>query len=290
MSACPQCGAAARPTDRFCNACGTPITRASTPAAPPAPAYGAPAQSPYSPPGYGAPAANPAAARCQMGHEIISGTSYCAQGHPIALEQMQFANDPFGAAATYAAPPGATPAAPMAPAPQYAPTVSPYGGGLPPLAPVAGFGAPQAPPSAISGAPALGGPQAAYGAPPGPAPYAEPPRDAVPAKALRGFLVAYGTNANGDFWPLTGGRLTIGRLGSTDRLDIALQDPTISSHHAAMLVDAASGTVTVEDTGSTNGTFVNDEHIGFNGRRDLRDGDRLRFGAFTTIVKVIGRV
>jgi pSer/pThr/pTyr-binding forkhead associated (FHA) protein len=102
--------------------------------------------------------------------------------------------------------------------------------------------------------------------------------------------VAYGSNANGDFWPLNGGRLTIGRLGSTDRLDIALQDPTISSHHAAMLVDAANGTVTVEDTGSTNGTFVNDEHIGFNGRRDLRDGDRLRFGAFTTIVKVIGRV
>ena len=57
-----------------------------------------------------------------------------------------------------------------------------------------------------------------------------------------------------------------------------------------MVVDAASGAIAVEDTGSTNGTFVNDEHIGFNGRRDLRDGDRLRFGGFTTIVKVIGRV
>jgi pSer/pThr/pTyr-binding forkhead associated (FHA) protein len=56
-----------------------------------------------------------------------------------------------------------------------------------------------------------------------------------------------------------------------------------------MVVEAASGTITVEDTGSTNGTFVNDEHIGFNGRRELRDGDRLRFGGFTTIVKVIGR-
>lgn len=46
----------------------------------------------------------------------------------------------------------------------------------------------------------------------------------------------------------------------------------------------------IEDTGSTNGTFVNEEHIGFNGKRDLRDGDKIRFGGFTTIVKVLARV
>jgi pSer/pThr/pTyr-binding forkhead associated (FHA) protein len=112
----------------------------------------------------------------------------------------------------------------------------------------------------------------------------------VPPKIVRGFLVAYGANPAGDFWPLTGGRISVGRLGAADGIDISLQDPTISSRHAALVVDAATGTVSIEDTGSTNGTFVNDEHIGFNGRRDLRDGDRLRFGGFTTIVKVIGRV
>jgi pSer/pThr/pTyr-binding forkhead associated (FHA) protein len=112
----------------------------------------------------------------------------------------------------------------------------------------------------------------------------------VPPKIVRGFLVAYGANPAGDFWPLTGGRLSVGRLGSADGIDISLQDPTISSRHAALVIDAGSGAVSVEDTGSTNGTFVNDEHIGFNGRRDLRDGDRLRFGGFTTIVKVIGHV
>jgi pSer/pThr/pTyr-binding forkhead associated (FHA) protein len=118
----------------------------------------------------------------------------------------------------------------------------------------------------------------------------EASREPVPPKALRGFLVAYATNPSGDFWPLTGGRLTIGRFGSSERTDISLQDPTISSRHAAMVVDPAAGTIAVEDTGSTNGTFVNDDHIGFNGRRDLRDGDRVRFGAYTTIVKIIGRV
>jgi hypothetical protein len=217
MSACTQCGYAARPTDRFCNACGTPLARANT-AAPPAPTaspYGAPAPfaSPFAPP-FAPPAADP-----------------------------------------YAGGYGGAPPSPYV-APQPSPAQPPFVG-LPPAA-------------------ALG--------------MTEVARDPVPPKALRGFLVAFGANPSGDFWPLTGGRLSVGRFGGADRLDVALQDPTISSRHAAMFVDAAAGTITVEDTGSTNGTFVNDEHIGFNGRRDLRDGDRVRFGAFTTIVKIIGRV
>jgi pSer/pThr/pTyr-binding forkhead associated (FHA) protein len=110
------------------------------------------------------------------------------------------------------------------------------------------------------------------------------------ARILRGFLAAYGSNAAGDFWPLNSGRVIVGRAGTGDGVDVAVQDPTISSRHAALVVDAETGNIAVEDTGSTNGTFVNDEHIGFNGRRDLRDGDRVRFGGYTTIVKVIGRV
>jgi pSer/pThr/pTyr-binding forkhead associated (FHA) protein len=112
----------------------------------------------------------------------------------------------------------------------------------------------------------------------------------VPPKVLRGFLVAYGRNPNGDFWPLTGGRHTIGRLGSSDGIEIPIQDPTVSSRHAALVVDPASGSIIVEDTGSTNGTFVNDEPIGRSGWRELRDGDRLRVGGFTTVVKVIGPI
>jgi pSer/pThr/pTyr-binding forkhead associated (FHA) protein len=134
-------------------------------------------------------------------------------------------------------------------------------------------------------------PQQGFGAPPGPPfPANNEPSHEAPAKIVRGFLIAYGSNPAGDFWPLTGGRLQVGRLGAPDGIDVSLQDPTISSRHAAIVVDGPSGAISVEDTGSTNGTFVNDEHIGFNGRRELRDGDRLRFGGFTTVVKVVGRV
>jgi hypothetical protein len=246
-----------------------------------------------------------------MGHEIAPGASYCAQGHPLALDQMQFGADPYGGQGGqggYAPPPqqgfGAPPAGPYgAPPPPPAPAFGappPQGGfGPPPAqggfgAPAPGFGAPPAqgfPPAAQPGGFGAPPPQQGFGAPPGPAfpANAEPARE-VPAKVVRGFIIAYGTNPAGDFWPLTGGRMQVGRLGAADGIDVSMQDPTISSRHAAIVVDGPSGAISVEDTGSTNGTFVNDEHIGFNGRRELRDGDRLRFGGFTTIVKVVGRV
>ena len=339
MSACSQCGTVAKATDRFCNVCGTPLARGSAenvPAAPPPQYAPTPAPSPAAnygaPPGQGGqyqpPGAQPVA-RCQMGHEIPPGASYCVQGHPIALDQMQFSNDAYGGGQGYSPQQPAQQQPPYG-APQQRPSASPYGpppgqqgyggppqpqgnpgygqppqaygnpgygqpgqppGGYAPQQPPGGYAPPQpqqpqyAPPPAQPAQPQVGygsAPQAAYAQP-------EPPRE-VPAKILRGFLVAYATNPSGDFWPLTGGRLVVGRAGALDGTDISMQDPTISSRHAAMVIDAASGTVVVEDTGSTNGTFVNDEHIGFNGRRELRDGDRLRFGGYTTIVKVIGRV
>jgi pSer/pThr/pTyr-binding forkhead associated (FHA) protein len=94
----------------------------------------------------------------------------------------------------------------------------------------------------------------------------------------------------GEFWPLFGGKKSVGRANSGDTVDIALADATISSRHALIHTDALAGTVTVEDTQSTNGTYVNEEHIGYNGRRELKDGDKLRFGGFSTIVKIVGRL
>lgn len=84
--------------------------------------------------------------------------------------------------------------------------------------------------------------------------------------------------------------MQVGRANAGIELDIALSDATISSRHAAVVVDSVGGNITVEDTGSTNGTYVNEEHIGQNGRRDIKDGDKVRFGGFTTIAKIVGRL
>jgi pSer/pThr/pTyr-binding forkhead associated (FHA) protein len=106
---------------------------------------------------------------------------------------------------------------------------------------------------------------------------------------LRGFLVSFQGNPQGEFWSLhSGGKLIVGRANSGEVLDVPLPDATTSSRHAALTCDP-SGSILLEDTGSTNGTFVNDEHLGFNGRRELRDGDRVRFGGYSAIIKILPR-
>jgi predicted component of type VI protein secretion system len=64
--------------------------------------------------------------------------------------------------------------------------------------------------------------------------------------------------------------LTIGREGC----DVVLPDPEVSRRHAALRVTGDG--VAVEDFGSTNGTFVNEERV--QGVRPLHDGDVVRFG------------
>jgi hypothetical protein len=358
MNPCPQCGAIPQTSDKFCNICGTPVVMGAPMGAPqgfggppPPQGFGAPP-----PNAYGAPLGGGAPMRCQMGHDVAPGASYCAHGHPVVLDAgMPFGSDQYGGGYGQQPPPGfgapppqqgfgqpypgGAPAGPGgfgAPPPQpgfggdpgygQQPPPPPYGdpnsqfggygqpqpGGFPqqpqpgfpggqyapPPPPQQGFGAP--PPQQGFGGPQPGFPSPAnpsgFGgsvAPPGGPVEAQVPAGAIPANlppnALRGFLVAYQSNSQGEFWALNGGRKTIGRANSGENVDIPLADATISSRHAALVVDGAVGTITIEDTGSTNGTFVNEEHIGFNGKRELRDGDKIRFGGYTTIVKVIGR-
>ena len=309
---CPQCGTPAKSTDKFCNSCGFLLQQAGAPApqpfgAPPPQApppagpygYGAPMapspyqqQQPFAPPppqqpfgapgGYNQPPPAPygqppapygaaPAAVCAQGHEIPPGASYCAMGHPIAVQGPP--QDAYQG-------PGFAPQQQQQQPPAF---------GAPPPPPA--FGAPQPPPPQQQQAFGQPAPQQAFGAQsPALAPTESPAAAAPGPQALRGFLVSFQTNQNGDFWPLKGGRVVVGRAQSVDGLDIALPDATISSRHAALHVDGVAGTIAVEDTGSTNGTYVNEEHIGLNGRRDLRDGDKLRFGGYTTIVKIVSRV
>ncbi len=63
-------------------------------------------------------------------------------------------------------------------------------------------------------------------------------------------------------------------MGRGDAAEIRLSDPYASSRHARILLQ--SGTVVLEDLGSTNGTYLNEELLA--GVAPLHHGDRVRIG------------
>ncbi len=63
-------------------------------------------------------------------------------------------------------------------------------------------------------------------------------------------------------------------LGRGDQAEIRLEDPFASSQHARLSVQG--GMVVVEDLGSTNGTYLNEELL--HGAQALHPGDRVRIG------------
>lgn len=64
------------------------------------------------------------------------------------------------------------------------------------------------------------------------------------------------------------------QIGREDGVDVLLDDPKVSRRHA--VVELAGGRVLLTDTGSTNGTWLNDRRVGAG--TELRDGDRIRVG------------
>lgn len=75
-----------------------------------------------------------------------------------------------------------------------------------------------------------------------------------------------------------GKRLGIGRTAESD---LTLDDASVSKYHASLVADE-NGILSLADTGSTNGTFVNGERIAYGKAMRLADGDRVKFGRVET--------
>ncbi len=72
-----------------------------------------------------------------------------------------------------------------------------------------------------------------------------------------------------------GRRLSVGR---TKENDIAIDHTSVSKMHASLLLNSEARLV-VADTGSTNGTYLNDERIAYGKAIEIVTGDKLKFGA-----------
>lgn len=101
-------------------------------------------------------------------------------------------------------------------------------------------------------------------------------------RQLVGFLVSFQDDPLGRYWAVYQGRNVVGRAETGQQVDVPIGHGTTSTHHAA--IEADKGTITITDLGSTNGTFHNEEAIGFQGRRELRDGDKVRFGGYSVVL------
>ncbi len=72
-------------------------------------------------------------------------------------------------------------------------------------------------------------------------------------------------------------------LGRGDHAEIRLEDPFASSRHAHIYAQA--GTLVLEDLGSTNGTYLNEELLDTT-PRPLHPGDHLRIGESEFVFEV----
>lgn len=101
--------------------------------------------------------------------------------------------------------------------------------------------------------------------------------EAAHIEGLSGYaLVVERGPRSGMTYRLTPGNTTVGRHPESD---IFLNDVTVSRHHCRFLVTDES--VAVEDSGSTNGTYVNDERID---KAVLTPGDEVMVGRFHFVV------
>ncbi len=220
-----------------------------------------------------APAARRRSAPAAAGRALRAGARdpggrlvlYRRGGHPIALDGIQMSGDPFNQTAYAPNQQGASAPPPM-------PQASGSGAYGEPPQPQQNLAPPGPPPAYIPPPPAV--------RPPTPA----PPRAAgqESRRALAGFLVSFQDDALGKFWPLWQGKNIVGRAETGQKVDIEIAHGTTSTHHATVEIDG--GRLVLADLGSTNGTFHNEEAIGFQGRRELRDGDKIRFGGFSVIL------
>ncbi len=94
-----------------------------------------------------------------------------------------------------------------------------------------------------------------------------------------GFALKFisGKYQGGEF-PLLDDRTII--VGRSSELDMVLVEDMVSRKHAKITV--AGGKITIEDLGSTNGTFVNGEKVK---QQKLKEGDRVLVG--TSILKLV---
>lgn len=82
---------------------------------------------------------------------------------------------------------------------------------------------------------------------------------------------------------MEGKRYSVGR---TRENDLSIDDTTVSKVHAALLLNS-EGVLQVADTGSTNGTFINNQRIGYGKAFPISETDKVHFGTVEVLFRKV---
>lgn len=111
---------------------------------------------------------------------------------------------------------------------------------------------------------------------------ADMPKEIAPAPSGSTYVFRFkvnGLDIEKKFDFDTGRRVSVGR---TSNNDLAIDHTSVSKIHASLMVDGR-GSLSVADTGSTNGTFINGERIPYGKALVLKKVDKVRFGTIEVL-------
>jgi len=76
-------------------------------------------------------------------------------------------------------------------------------------------------------------------------------------------------------------------VGRTKEQDLTIPDPSVSKIQASLVYNKEKGLL-LADTGSTNGTFINDERIKYGKAFEISDGTEVKFGNVKVVFEQLG--
>ena len=108
----------------------------------------------------------------------------------------------------------------------------------------------------------------------------EKPAQKSSSQKLAGWIVTFNLDPSGTDFKIYEGK---NKIGKSSLCHIAVNDDSISDEHA--LIFYGDNKIILQDELSNNGTFVNGKRI--DERVQLKDGDKLKFGNISFIIKII---
>lgn len=105
----------------------------------------------------------------------------------------------------------------------------------------------------------------------------ELPPETAPEPEAETFIVAFSLNGKPKQIELKFAEKQRRSVGRSKENDLALEDQSVSKIHASLVLNSEK-MLLVADTGSTNGTFINDKRIAYGRAFPIENADKVKFG------------